>query len=257
MGGAVIDTHAHLQWPDFDKDREEVIKRAFSAGLQAIVSIGYDLNASREAVRIAEGHDRIYAAVGIHPHNAKTVDTESLEALRKLAQNRKVVAVGEIGLDYHRDLSPRVKQKEAFEKQFALARELRLPVVIHDREAHADVLQLMHSFASSVAGVMHCFSGSVEMAKEAIDQGYLISLAGPVTFPNATNLHRVAQWLPEESIVLETDCPWLAPQSKRGKRNEPAFVLETARKVAELKGIPVEELIQITSQNAKQLFRIP
>jgi TatD DNase family protein len=257
MERAVIDTHTHLQWPDFDKDREEVIKRAFAAGVQAIVSIGYDVNASRQAVQIAEGHDRIYAAVGIHPYNARTVDAESLEALRGLAQNRKVVAIGEIGLDYHRDLSPRVKQKEAFEKQFALARELRLPVVIHDREAHADVLQLMCSFASSVAGVMHCFSGNIELAKQAIEQGYLISLAGPVTFPNAKNLHRVAQWLPEESIVLETDCPWLAPQSMRGKRNEPAFVLETAHKVAELKSIRVEELIQITSQNAKQLFRIP
>jgi len=167
------------------------------------------------------------------------------------------VAIGEIGLDYYRDLSPRTRQKEAFEQQVNLARELELPVIIHDREAHADVLQLLRQHGKGVTGVIHCFSGSLEMAKEAIERGYLISLAGPVTFPNARKLHELVRQLPEESILLETDCPWLAPQSERGKRNEPAFLNETGRKVAELKGITFNELVEITSRNARRMFRIP
>ena len=253
----MIDTHAHLQWSDFDRDREQVIERASTAGVRGIVSIGYDLDASHEAVRIANDHERIYAAVGIHPHNAKGTEHEVLSSLRKLAQDPRVVAIGEIGLDYYRNLSPRTVQKHAFERQIGLARELRLPVIIHDREAHADVLQVLRSVGSDIIGVMHCFSGTVEMAREILKLGYFISLAGPVTFPNARNLHRLVRQLPEDSIVLETDCPWLAPQSKRGKRNEPAFIVETARMVAELKGIPFDELVDITSRNAKQLFNIP
>ena len=167
------------------------------------------------------------------------------------------MAIGEIGLDYYRDLSPRTRQKEAFEQQVNLARELELPVIIHDREAHADVLQLLRQHGKGVTGVIHCFSGSLEMAKEAIERGYLISLAGPVTFPNARKLHELVRQLPEESIPLETDCPWLAPQSERGKRNEPAFLNETGRKVAELKGITFNELVEITSRNARRMFRIP
>jgi len=167
------------------------------------------------------------------------------------------VAIGEIGLDYYRNLSPRTVQEQAFERQIELARELRLPVIIHDREAHADILQVLRSVGSDIIGVMHCFSGTVELARDILKLGYFISLAGPVTFPNARNLHRLVRQLPEDSIVLETDCPWLAPQSKRGKRNEPAFIVETARMVAELKGIPFDELVDITSRNAKQLFNIP
>ena len=252
----MIDTHAHLQWPDFDKDREQVIERAFAAGLGAIVSIGYDLNASREAVRIAGHHEGIYAVVGIHPRNAKTMRADVLSLLRELAQDSKVVAIGEIGLDYYRDLSPRPRQKEAFEQQIRLARELELPVVIHDREAHADVLRVLRDSGKDVTGVLHCFSGSLEMAREAIKLGYSISFAGPVTFPDARNLHQLVQNLPVESIVLETDCPWLAPQSHRGKRNEPAFIIETARKVTELKGMRFDELVEATSQNARRLFGI-
>jgi len=252
----LIDTHAHLQWPDFDKDREQVINRAFAAGVSAIVSVGYDLDASLEAAQIAKDHPHICAVVGIHPHNAKTTRADVLGSLRELAGKGKVVAIGEIGLDYYRDLSPRTVQKEAFEQQMLLAKELGLPVVIHDREAHADVLQVLRKFGGDVAGVLHCFSGSLDMAREAIKMGYSISIAGPVTFPNARNLHQLVQDLPVESIVLETDCPWLAPQSHRGKRNEPAFILETARKVAELRGISLDDLIEITSQNAKRLFGI-
>ena len=252
----MIDTHAHLQWPVFKNDREQVIERAFSGGLAAIINIGYDLNASHEAVQIANNHKNVYAVVGIHPHNAKTIRTDVLASLRELARAPKVVAIGEIGLDYYRDLSPRQQQTEAFEEQLQLAKELQLPVVIHDREAHADVLQMMRKFGKEISGVLHCFSGSIEMAEEAIKLGYMISIAGPVTFPNARRLHQVVEHLPTESIVLETDCPWLTPQSKRGKRNEPAFVVETAHKVADLKGIEVTELAEITSRNARQLLRI-
>ena len=252
----MIDTHAHLQWPAFDEDREKVIERAFAAGLSTIVSVGYDLNASREAVQIANDHENIYAVVGIHPHNAKTMTASMLNSVRELAQNTKVVAIGEIGLDYYRDLSPRARQKEAFEQQILLAKELDLPIVVHDREAHNDVLEVIRSFGRDVNGVLHCFSGDLKMAEEVVDLGYSISIAGPVTFPSARGLHQVVQRVPEGSIVLETDCPFLAPQSKRGERNEPMYVLETATKVAELRGMQLDELVGLTSQNAKRRFEI-
>ena len=252
----MIDTHAHLQWPAFDKDREEVIERAFAAGLSAIVNVGYDLNASRQAVQIANNHKNIYVVVGIHPHNAKTMTASVLDSLRELAQNTKVVAIGEIGLDYYRDLSPRARQKEAFEQQILLAKELDLPIVVHDREAHNDVLEVIRSFGKDVNGVLHCFSGGLDMAEKVIELGYSISIAGPVTFPNARILHQLVQHVPDESIVLETDCPFLTPQSRRGERNEPMYVLETAKRVAELKGIPLDELDKLTSQNSKRMFQI-
>lgn len=252
----LIDTHAHLQWPAFDKDREEVIERAFATGLSAIVNVGYDLNASRQAVQIANNHKNIYVVVGIHPHNAKTMTASVLDSLRELAQNTKVVAIGEIGLDYHRDLSPRARQKEAFEQQILLAKELDLPIVVHDREAHNDVLEVIRSFGKDVNGVLHCFSGDLDMAKKVIELDYSISIAGPVTFPNARILHQLVQHVPDESIVLETDCPFLTPQSRRGERNEPMYVLETAKRVAELKGMQLDELDKLTSQNSKRMFQI-
>ena len=179
-----------------------------------------------------------------------------LDSLRELAQNPKVVAIGEIGLDYYRDLSPRTRQKEAFEQQMLLAKELGLPIVVHDREAHNDVLEVIRSFGKDVSGVLHCFSGDLKMAEDVIDLGYLISIAGPVTFPSARSLHQVVQHVPDESIVLETDCPFLAPQSRRGERNEPLFILETTHKVAELKGMQVNELAELTSQNARRMFNM-
>jgi TatD DNase family protein len=252
----LIDTHAHLQWPAFDKDREQVIERALAAGLNAIVGVGYDLSASREAVRIAKAHEGIYAVVGIHPHNAKAMSASTVSSLRELARDPRVVAVGEIGLDYYRDLSPRARQKEAFEQQIRLAREVELPIVVHDREAHDDVLEVLRKFGKDVKGILHCFNGDLSMAEEVIEMGYLISIAGPVTYPNARRLHELVQHLPGESIVLETDCPFLPPQSRRGERNEPLFILETAHKVAELKGMLLEELVDLTSRNARGVFRI-
>jgi TatD DNase family protein len=233
-----------------------VIERAFAAGLNAIVNVGYDLSASHEATKIADDHEGIYAVVGIHPHNAKTMTTSTLNSLRELAQNPKVVAIGEIGLDYYRDLSPRARQKEAFEEQILFARELELPIVVHDREAHHDVLEVLRRFGKDAKGILHCFSGDLEMAEEISEMGYLISIAGPVTYPNARKLHELVQHLQDESIILETDCPFLPPQSRRGKRNEPLFILETAHKVADLKGMRLDELVELTSRNARRIFRI-
>jgi len=205
---------------------------------------------------MAKNHEGIYAVVGVHPHNAKTVNASTFGSLRELAQDQKVVAIGEIGLDYYRDLSPRARQKEAFEQQIRLANELQLPIVVHDREAHADVLEVLRRFDKNAKGILHCFSGDLSMAEEVIEMGYVISIAGPVTYPNARRLHELVQHLPDESIVLETDCPFLPPQSKRGERNEPLFVLETAHKVAELKGMQLDELVELTSRNARGIFRI-
>jgi TatD DNase family protein len=233
-----------------------VIERAFAAGLNAIVNVGYDLSASREATKIANNHEDIYAVVGIHPHNARAMSTSTLNSLRELAQDPKVVAIGEIGLDYYRDLSPRARQKEAFAEQILFASELELPIVVHDREANYDVLEVLRRFGKDVKGILHCFSGDLEMAKEITEMGYLISIAGPVTYPNARKLHELVQHLQDESIVLETDCPFLPPQSRRGERNEPLFILETAHKVAELKGMRLDELVELTSQNARRIFRI-
>jgi TatD DNase family protein len=218
--------------------------------------VGYDLSASSEAVRIAKNHEGIYAVVGVHPHNAKAMNGATADSLRELAQDPKVVAIGEIGLDYYRDLSPRSRQKEAFEQQIRLANELKLPIVVHDREAHADVLEVLGRFDKEARGILHCFSGDLSTAEEFIEMGYLISIAGPVTYPNARRLHELVQHLPDESIVLETDCPFLPPQSRRGERNEPLFVLETAHKVAELRGMQLDELVELASRNARGVFRI-
>jgi TatD DNase family protein len=205
---------------------------------------------------MARNHEGIYAVVGVHPHNAKAMNASTVDSLRELAQDPKVVAIGEIGLDYHRDLSPRARQKEAFEQQIQLANELQLPIVVHDRDAHADVLEVLRRFDKNAKGILHCFSGELSMAEEVIEMGYLISIAGPVTYPNARRLHELVQHLPDESIVLETDCPFLPPQSRRGERNEPLFVLETAHKVAELKGMQLDQLVELTSRNARGIFRI-
>jgi len=218
--------------------------------------VGYDLEASREAARIAKNHEGVYAIVGVHPHNAKAMNASTVDSLRELAHDPRVVAIGEIGLDYYRNLSPRARQKEAFEQQIRLANELQLPIVVHDREAHADVLEVLRRFDKNAKGILHCFSGDLSMAEEVIEMGYVISIAGPVTYPNARRLHELVQHLPDESIVLETDCPFLPPQSKRGERNEPLFVLETAHKVAELKGMQLDELVELTSRNARSIFQI-
>ncbi len=252
----LFDTHAHLQWASFDKDRKEVIGRARKVGVDYIVNIGFDVDGSREAVELAEKNKELYAAVGIHPHNAAQFNENVLDYLRKLSENPKVVAVGEIGLDYYRNLSPREAQKRAFEAQLLLAEELELPVVIHDRDAHADILKILIRFKGKIRGVMHCFSGNLEMAEKCIKLNFYISFAGPVTFPNSHNLHEIAKRINLKNILLETDSPWLAPQQRRGKRNEPAFLPFIAEKIAKLRGISVDELAEATTENAVTIFQL-
>ena len=252
----LVDSHAHLQWASFDRDREEVIGRAREVGVEYIVNIGFDVDGSRRAVELAERFEGLYATVGIHPHNASQMNDVVLDELRGLARHTKVVAIGEIGLDYYRNLSPRAAQRSAFEAQLGLAEELGLPVVVHDREAHEEVLEVLMGFEGRVEGVMHCFSGSREMAERCIRSGFYVSFAGPVTFPNAHRLQEIARWIDLSKILLETDSPWLAPQEMRGKRNEPAFLLFIAKQIAKLKGISLDELAETTTRNAKERFQL-
>lgn len=253
----LVDTHAHLQWTSFDKDREDVIKRARDAGVEVAINIGFDIDGSKEAIRLAEEYEGLYATVGIHPHNASQFSQAILNNIENLAKDPKVVAIGEIGLDYYRNLSPRRAQKEAFEAQLLLAQQLELPVAIHDRESLSDVLKILSKFKGKISGVMHCFSGSREMAKECISSGFYISFAGPITYPNAHKLQRVAEWIDLNKILIETDSPWLAPQAMRGRRNEPAFLSFIAERIADLKGISLNELAEVTTENAKRVFRLP
>ena len=253
----LVDTHAHLQWASFDKDREKVISRAREVAVEYIVNIGFDVDGSREAIELAEKHKGLFATIGIHPHRTSQLNENVLDKLRKLAENPKVVAIGEIGLDYYRNLSPREAQKKALEAQLFLAEELKLPVVIHDREAHADTLDMLSKFKGRIKGIMHCFSGNREMAEQCVKSDFYISFAGPVTFPNAHKLHEIAKWIDLNRILLETDSPWLAPQDMRGKRNEPAFLPFIARKIAKLKGISTDELAEATTDNAKEIFQLP
>lgn len=256
-GNMLVDTHAHLQWASFDKDREYVIRRAREVGVEYIVNIGFDVDGSKKAIELAKKHEGLYATVGVHPHNARQMNPTVLGKLRKLCEDEKVVAIGEIGLDYYRNLSPREAQKRAFEAQLLLAEELALPVVIHDREAHGDILETLSKFEGKINGVMHCFSGSREMAEQCLRSDFYISIAGPVTFPGSRKLQEIAKWTDLNQILLETDSPWLAPQDIRGKRNEPASLPSIAKKVAALRMISVDELARATTRNARTIFQMP
>lgn len=249
-----IDSHAHIQLDSFDTDRAAVLERAQEAGVHAILVIGFDLETSREAIALANKHDQIYATVGMHPHDAKDLDDQAVCIFRELATHPKVVALGEMGLDYYRDLSPRPIQKEAFERQLDLAEELNLPIIIHNREAYHDILPILQSRRGRVRGVMHCFSGDVEIMRRSLALGFHIGIGGPVTYRKADALQEIARKVPPDALLVETDCPWLAPQFRRGRRNEPAYVRATAEKIAELRGISLEEIGEITTQNFETLF---
>ena len=260
----LIDTHAHLDFSQFDADRQEVITRAQEAGVELIVNAGAGLEASQAGVALAETYPQVYAAVGVHPHEAKTLNDDVLEELRALAQHPKVVAIGEIGLDYYRDRSPRPVQRQAFQQQLALARELGKPIIVHDREAHDDVMNMLrqwvregyqpYAISNQPVGVMHCFSGDLAMAREVIEMGFYISIPGPVTFINARRLPELVRALPLERLLIETDCPYLTPHPHRGKRNEPAYVRLVAEAIAQTRGIPLEHVARITTANARALF---
>jgi TatD DNase family protein len=253
----LIDTHAHLEMRDFSDDRDDVIQRAREAGVEYIVTIGTTVESSRDAVLLADKYDFIYAAIGIHPHEVKDILHPAYEILRHFAQHKKVVAYGEVGLDYHYEHSPRTDQKRKFRDMLREARELDLPVIIHDRDAHEDTLQILsEEWSPDLGGVMHCFSGDLEMANKVIEMGFSISIAGPVTFPKAESLREVVRQIPIEHMLIETDSPYLAPQPVRGKRNEPAYVRHTAEAIAAIKGLSFDDVARITSFNAMQLFGI-
>ncbi|WP_333653492.1 YchF/TatD family DNA exonuclease [Dissulfurispira sp.] len=265
----MIDTHCHLEMKPYDPDREDVIRRAREAGLEAIITIGSDFEGCKGAVELAEKYDFIYATVGIHPHDAKDFSEEIFDQIKRWAANRsqksevrsqknknsKVVAIGEIGLDYHYDHSPRDIQKDVFKKQLYYAKEVNLPVIIHSREAKKDTLKILEE-SGVTKGVMHCFSGDMEMAERVMSLGFYISIAGPVTFKNADRLREIAKAIPDDYLLVETDAPYLTPEPLRGKRNEPAFVVHTARFIAELRDISIEDIDRITTLNAKRLFGI-
>ncbi|MBI5074713.1 MAG: YchF/TatD family DNA exonuclease [Nitrospirae bacterium] len=250
-----IDTHCHIEMKEFDPDRDEVIKRAREAGLEAMITIGSDLEGTLQGVKLAELHDCIYSSVGIHPHEAKDFTDQTYSLLRDLAQKQKVIAIGETGLDYHYDHSPRELQQTVFRKQLELANETCLPVIIHSREADEDTLRIVWESGCS-RGVFHCFSGDAAMAEQVMALGFYISIAGPVTFRKATGLQEVARSIPDDYLLVETDAPYLTPEPFRGKRNEPAYILNTAKKIAELRGISLQDLSRITTLNAKRLFSI-
>jgi len=251
-----VDTHAHLQWASFDDDRKDVLQRAKEKQVTRIVNIGFDVAGCLKGVKLAEENKGLYATVGIHPHSANTLNRKTLDKLRELAANPKVVAIGEIGLDYYRNLSPREVQKQAFETQLSLAQELQLPIVIHDREAHADILQALSAFKGKIMGVMHCFSGNKEMAQQCIELGFKISFNGTITYPKNHELREIAKWIDLKNMLLETDCPFLAPQEVRGKRNEPSFLPMIAQEIANLKRISVDDLAETTTKNAEEILKL-
>lgn len=254
-----IDSHAHIEMNDFDHDRNAVIERALDAEVEVIVCVG-DGNVANDshgaAFRLAEEHLFIYTTVGVHPHEAKLLDDALYAKLQDLSQHPKVIAWGEIGLDYHYDNSPREVQREAFKRQLRMARERRLPVSIHTREAETDTLAILEEEwkDSGLGGVIHCFTGTRAFAEAAVELGFLISFSGVVTFKSAEGLRETARSLSLDKILIETDAPFLAPVPYRGRRNEPSYVVETARAIAELRGVEPEEIGRVTSENFKLLF---
>jgi TatD DNase family protein len=254
----LVDTHAHLHDAAFDADRTAVLARARAAGLTGFLTIGTDVGTSEAALALAAVEPDVYAAVGIHPHDARTADAEALRRIAGLARTPRVVAVGEIGLDYYRDLSPRAAQRTALVAQLQLARTVGKPVLLHCREAHADLLDVCAAEGvDAVGGILHCFSGHLGAARRGLGLGLLISIAGPVTYPSARRLAEVVRTVPLDCLVLETDCPYLPPQPWRGQRNEPAYLPVTAARVAELLGLPVAAVAAATTENAARLLHLP
>ncbi|MBN1382781.1 MAG: TatD family hydrolase [Deltaproteobacteria bacterium] len=251
-----IDSHAHLELEDYDRDRDEVVQRARDAGVELIVTIGIDLADSRKAVALTKRYNEVYASIGVHPHDVKSVDDETYNALKELAKHNKVVAYGEIGLDFYRNLSPRQTQIRRFSEQLDLAMDLDLPVIIHSRNAHTETYDILKQWQGKHRGVIHCFSGNADQAEQFLDLGFYISIPGPVTYKKAPKIQNVVRQVPLDSLMIETDAPFLTPEPYRGKRNEPAFVVYTAKKVAELKGVSIDEAGRITSDNTKRLFGI-
>jgi TatD DNase family protein len=253
----LVDTHAHLDSGQYQNQIAAVIAAAEAAGVSQILTVGCDLASSRASIALAETWPQVHAAVGIHPHDAAGVDDRVLADLRELATHPRVVAIGETGLDYYRDRSPRDAQRAAFRSQIALAKAVGKPLIVHDRDAHADILAILREErAAEAGGVLHCFSGDLVMARACLELGFYLSIAGPVTYPKNDGLREVVRAVSIDRLLIETDCPYLAPQSRRGKPNEPALVRETAAKIAEIKGLTLDDVARITTLNAFTLFGI-
>lgn len=251
----MIDSHAHLTMKKYRRDLGAVLSRAREAGVSAIVTVGFDADSSADGVHLAGEHPEVFAAAGVHPHDAGTVDDYILSYLEKLAADPNVVAIGEIGLDYYRNLSPRRVQEQVFVSQLALARKVGLPVIIHDRDAHRRVMEILKSEGASNV-VMHCFSGDMGLAKQALDFDFYISFAGTITY-NGVKAGEIIRKMPPDRLLIETDCPYLAPVPFRGKRNEPAYVKYVLERVAQVMGRPVDEVESLTDENARRFFNLP
>jgi TatD DNase family protein len=253
----LIDSHAHLEMPEFKKDLEAVIQRAKESGVEYIFTVGTEKRDWKRALEIADSHPSIYAILGVHPHNAKEIDDQTYPMLKGLCRNGKVKAYGEIGLDFFRNLSPRDIQLKRFREQIGVARGVRLPIVVHDREAHEETLEILKSErAEECGGIIHCFSGNYEMARVCIDMGFYISIPGSVTFKSAESFRGIVKRIPLESLLVETDAPFLTPEPFRGKRNEPGYVRYTAQKVAEIKNVSFEKVAEVTTENAMRVYRL-
>lgn len=251
----LVDSHVHLDDPKFDPDRDAVMERARAAGVERMMAIGTgggppDLEA---ALRQTERYPFLYATVGVHPHDAAKTSEGTFARLRELAAHPKVLAIGEIGLDYHYDFSPRPVQRSVFERQLEIAAGAAKPVVIHTREAWEDTLALVAGAGRPVPGILHCFTGDEWQAREALDRGFYLAFGGVLTFPKSDAVRQAARIAPEDRLLIETDCPYLAPVPHRGKRNEPAFVVEVVRRLAEIRGRPAEEMAEITTRNFEQV----
>jgi len=253
----LIDSHAHLDDGRFDNDRTEIINKLKDNGIELFLNPGADLETSKKAVKLADEYSFIYAAVGCHPHDSKYMNDDTMNVFRELSKNENVIGIGEIGLDYYYDNSDRETQKIWFREQIRLANELDMPYIVHDRDAHEDLFKIMKEEAkSNMRGVLHCYSGSVEMAKEFIKLGFYISLAGPVTFKKAKTPKMVAKEIPLDKLLIETDSPYLTPEPYRGKRNEPKFVRHVAEEIANIRNVSLDVIIESTNQNFKRLFRL-
>ncbi|HUL33900.1 MAG TPA: TatD family hydrolase [Candidatus Eisenbacteria bacterium] len=257
----LIDSHAHIDFPQFDADRDAMLDRARTAGVSTILAIGVGPGPEKldAAIPYAEAHDWIYTTVGIHPHEAKQVTPAHLETLATLAHHPKIIAFGEIGLDYYYDHSPRDVQELVFRQQMELARAAKLPIIIHCRDAWDDCLRILDDAwkPTGLGGVLHCFTGTLEHAQHGLDLGFMVSFTGNITYPKAQNIRDVAKVLPLSNILIETDSPYLAPQPFRGKRNEPAHVLEVAKALANVRDLDLQETAAATSENFRRFFRLP
>lgn len=253
----LVDTHAHIDEEGFAADFDEMLARAYANDVKYIVNIGANMDESRVSIELADKYDSIYATVGVHPHDVEEVDDKALDQLAAWCEHDKVVAVGEIGLDYFRSQTSKEMQARAFAAQLDVARQMHMPVSIHDRDAHGDIMRMLKNEGKGINGILHCFSGSWEMAKELIKMDYYIAIGGAVTFKNAAKLPEIAANIPLEYLLLETDCPYLAPHPHRGTRNEPANIRPIAEFIANIRGITLEELAAATTANAARIMRMP